>query len=182
MQNFNRWIRRGSVGNGDLRKASPEGFRHAHLETLPLAYSPRKAYDSARAKGEFPRDRPLELAGRWELPYEIDMARDLNGVGLLCFASYFAIADACLAKVWRRLDRSVDAFLRRVVIDHRLCFLGNADAGTPLVVKVARWTDAVMAKERFDLRLIEAATGRLLAVVALECLQDVESEREPDVQ
>jgi probable biosynthetic protein (TIGR04098 family) len=170
VQNVNRWIRRGATGNKELYAAAPVGFRQAHLATLAPELSPRLAYDTARRLGAFAPESGSRPAGEWTLSYEVDLARDLNGVGLLCFASYFSIADGALAKVWQRLGRSGASFLERVVLDTQLCFLGNAEPGTVLTLQVRRSVgEGGEGWERFDIQIREEETQRMLAVVAMKC-------------
>lgn len=171
-QTFNRWIQRGDDGNRALHSAAPQGFHHQQLERLGPELSPRLAYDAARRSGTFvaPQELGLSLRGEAVLPYEIDMARDLNGVGLLYFASYFEIADSALARMWRQLGRSDRSFLERVVSSQRLLFLANADACTALVVHIRRFQrEAEQGREVYDIGIEERDTGRVLAVIELCC-------------
>jgi len=169
VQNLNRWIRRGARGNSELHIASPAGFRQAHLPALASELSPRASCDTGRRRGAFAPTADHEPTGTWTIPYEVDPARDLNGVGLLCFASYFAIADGALAKVWQVLGRTEHSFLGRVIVDTRVCFLGNAEPGTLLSVRVSRSTRrGELAAERFDIQIMEARSQRMLAVIALD--------------
>jgi probable biosynthetic protein (TIGR04098 family) len=170
VRNVNRWVRRGARGNTELCAAAPVGFRHAHLETLPPAYSPRLDFDIARRQGAFTAEIGFQPAGEWTMPYAVDSARDLNGVGLLCFATYFSIADSALGKVWCILGRSVGSFLDRLVVDTRLCLLGNTEPATVLTVRVRRSTAGPRhAMERFDVQIAEQQSQRMLAVAALNC-------------
>lgn len=176
-QTFNRWIQRGDSGNRVLHSAAPQGFHHQQLERLAPELSPRLAYDAARRSGSFvtPDQDGLSLRDEAVLPYEIDMGRDLNGVGLLYFASYFEIADSALARMWRRMGRSDSAFLERVVTGHRLLFLANADACTALVVHIRRFLRADEThKEVYDIGIEERDTGRVLAVIELCCEEKYE--------
>ncbi|GAB2890605.1 hypothetical protein GCM10027093_27070 [Paraburkholderia jirisanensis] len=172
-QTFNRWIQRGAHGgNRDLHSAAPAGFRHEHLERLAPALSPRAAYDAARRAGSFvAHDSALTLRDETVLSYEIDMGRDLNGVGLLYFASYFEIADSALARMWRQLGRSDASFLERVVPSQRLLFLANADACTALAIRIRRFEDAAgqSAREVFDISIAERDGARVLAIIELCC-------------
>nr|WP_257032536.1 LnmK family bifunctional acyltransferase/decarboxylase [Streptomyces sp. 1331.2] len=99
----------------------------------------------------------------------MDPSRDLNGAGLLYFASYFSIVDRALLLAWRGLGRDDRSFLDRVVVDQQLCYLGNADAGSPLILTVRQWLRAGDAgSEAFDVVLRDKGTGRLLAVCSLQ--------------
>lgn len=170
VQNVNRWIRRGKKGNTELYKASPVGFHKARLPALAPGLSPRGLYDAARRQGAFAAPAGYERDGEWTVRYRVDVARDLNGVGLLCFASYFSMADTVLANVWHILGRSQRSFLERVVLDTRVCFLGNAEPGALLLMRVRRSVRRGSGvTEWFDVQITEAASQRLVAVVALEC-------------
>ena len=72
----------------------------------------------------------------------MDASRDLNGAGLLYFASYFSIVDWAVLRMWRHLGRPAQAFLRRRVLDRQLCFVANADAEDILDVEVTSYRDA----------------------------------------
>jgi probable biosynthetic protein (TIGR04098 family) len=130
VENLNRWIARGgSRSNEALVRASPVGFRHRHLPTLPAGHeSPRVACGTARTALTFRTDtRYADASPPRRLYYPVDPSRDLNGVGLLYFASYFSIVDRALLDLYRGLGRGDAAFLDRVVVDQQLCYLGNAD-------------------------------------------------------
>lgn len=174
VQNFNRWIQRGEAGNSELYTASPEGFKHQLLPVVNQEHSPRLAYDLARRQGAFPSERNYEKTNEWLLSYDVDMARDLNGVGLLYFASYFAIVDSSLAKIWIKMGRDSTAFFSRITQNQRVCFLGNTEAGTNLSIKVCRYENKLSTtqriEERYDIEICETETQRRLAVVAINCL------------
>ncbi|NUT44684.1 MAG: biosynthesis cluster domain-containing protein [Thermoactinospora sp.] len=139
VENFNRWITRSAPGSNEgLVKSSPVGFRHDHLPRLPDAYSPRRVYNHARSRLTFLDAVPPD-GERLSVDYRVDASRDLNGVGLLYFASYFSITDWALLQLWRARGRSTESFLRRVVLDQRLCYLGNADADAVLRIDVDAW-------------------------------------------
>lgn len=178
VENFNRWISRSAArSNENLVRSSPVGFRHQHLPGLPERYSPRVACHRARTGLSF-----LDPAGYrpegppWTVDYEVDISRDLNGVGLLYFASYFALVDWALLRFWRWLGRTDAAFLDRVVLDQQLCCLGNTDGGRILTMTLRRWRPVVatppgaagiLGAEAFDVVLRERDGGRVLAVCTL---------------
>ncbi|RCG27071.1 biosynthesis cluster domain-containing protein [Sphaerisporangium album] len=174
VENYNRWISRSRPGsNRDLVKSSPVGFRHDHLPRLPDAYSPRRVYDHARNRLTFLDGLPADRVPRpgFTLDYPIDASRDLNGVGLLYFASYFSIIDWALLRYWRRLGRGTAAFLDRVVLDQRLCYLGNADADSVLRISVDSWQKAGdPGDEIVNLVVRDRDTGRTVAVSTLHVL------------
>ncbi|MBB5953772.1 putative biosynthetic protein (TIGR04098 family) [Saccharothrix tamanrassetensis] len=164
-QNFNRWVARGaSGGNEDLRSASPADFRHEHLPVLPAEYSPRRAYNEIRSLGAL--SPPADERARLTVDYPVDVTRDLNGVGLLYFAAYFSIVDWALLRLWRHRGGTDTGFLDRIVLDQKVCYLGNADAGTVLRVELSHQSGGELpdADETVRAVLADRTTGRLIAV------------------
>ena len=172
IESFNRWISRSSEhSNTGLRNASPQGFRHRHLPELPSQDSPRALATAARhagsLTGSFPPDL-LRVSEPFRTSHRIDLARDLNGVRLLYFASYFSIVDAALLAHWRHLGRSDASFLERRVTDQKMCYFGNADIDATLDITVSAFTTPhAPGAELIDIRVHDQGTGRLLAVNAL---------------
>ncbi|MFB6888415.1 LnmK family bifunctional acyltransferase/decarboxylase [Kitasatospora sp. NPDC056327] len=169
VENFNRWVARGDgPSNAGLVRASPPDFRHEHLPELPERFSPRHAYGRARRELTF-HDHEADgdrLVTELDVDYEVDPSRDLNGAGLLYFASYFSIVDHGLLRLWRGLGRDDRSFLDRVVVDQQLCYLGNADAGRPLTVRLRHWRRPD-GGEAVDVVLRDRDPDRLLAVCSL---------------
>jgi probable biosynthetic protein (TIGR04098 family) len=175
VENFNRWVTRGHArSNQDLVRSSPPGFRHAHLPVLPTAYSPRVVCKQARSRLSFldPDVSGCRAAGApFQVRYSIEPTRDLNGAGLLYFATYFSIIDWALLRSWRWAGRDDQSFLNRVVVDQQLCYLGNADAGSEVDATVQRLeVSGADPAEAFDVVLREHGTDRLLAVCTLRVL------------
>jgi probable biosynthetic protein (TIGR04098 family) len=179
VENFNRWITRSRPhSNQDLVRSSPVGFEYQHLPTVPSRYSPRRAYAYARDNLAFEHETapPRVADAPFHIEYQVEASRDLNGVGLLYFASYFAIVDWALLRLWRRLGRGDRSFLRRVVVDQRMCYLGNADADSTLDVSLTRWpgrTDPT--DEIVDAVLTDTSTGKALAVSCLHLCGEQEA-------
>jgi probable biosynthetic protein (TIGR04098 family) len=172
VENFNRWITRGSSeGNSNLLSSSPLGFDHSHLPTLPRKYSPRIAYHDARTHQTFlPQGREgfSPLREPVELEYLVDASRDLNGVSLLYFASYFSIVDWAVLQFWHSLGRTDADFLSREVLNQKLCYLGNADTDTIIAIDLQGFArDSDPAEQYVDVVLREADTRRVLAVCTL---------------
>ncbi|MFE1269841.1 LnmK family bifunctional acyltransferase/decarboxylase [Streptomyces sp. NPDC058758] len=172
-ENFNRWIARTTAGsNRGLAQVTPPGFAHQDLPPLPNAHSPRSLVGRARATGSFHPDGPPgfhEDGPPRTFPYALDVVRDLNGAGLMYFASYFAVFDTVLLRLWRSLGRTDGEFLRRKVLDQKVGYFGNADPGTVFTVTVRRWIrDGAPGTEVADMALRDAASGRLIAVTAIE--------------
>lgn len=182
VESFNRWVcrsRRGS--NQDLARSSPVGFRHRHLPTLPDPFSPRLACQRARSEGSFRPPRPGDVAlGPGELAFEhsIDVTRDLNAVGLVYFAAYFAILDRALLGFWRCLGRSDRSFVARTVLDQRVCYLGNAELDSVLDIRVkGRRIAGPPAREVFDLAVEERESRQPIALATVETLAEGGDER-----
>jgi|SRR5580658_454037 probable biosynthetic protein (TIGR04098 family) len=163
--NVNRWIKRGAQGNGQLCSATPVGFRFQHLPSVPHDLSPRLSYDKARRCGHFEHPVNCPRVGNYDVPYDVDVSRDFNGVGLLYFSSFFSIVDKAVSAVWARLGRTYQDYFARRVTAERVLYLGNADAGAALSLKVThRATKGLHAVEHLDIQIQEIDTQRLLAI------------------
>lgn len=173
VETFNRWLTRSAArSNERLVASSPADFRFEQLPSLPRPYSPRPIYAAARRQLTFATDLPAEPVRRLRFDYPIDVSRDINGVGLVYFASYFAIVDGAIFRLWRELGRDVASFLLRVVVDLQICYLGNVNADTVLAIDVAlRRPPAGGETEVFDVVLRVQETARLIAVVTVRVLQ-----------
>ncbi|MEU3260648.1 LnmK family bifunctional acyltransferase/decarboxylase [Streptomyces albidoflavus] len=169
VENFNRWVTRGSPGsNQGLVKSSPPGFRHEGLPALPDRFSPRAVYQSARTDLTFrdPADRRyVALPGEVTVEHPVDVVRDVNGVGLLYFAAYFSMVDEALLALWRQRGGSDAAFLSRAVVDQQVCYLGNADLDSVLTLTASSWRHTADAGDEVtDVLVRDRDTGRVLAV------------------
>jgi probable biosynthetic protein (TIGR04098 family) len=172
-ENLNRWIARGRPdSNRGLTETVPCDFAYADLPRLPNQFSPRTLVGRARNAGSFCTPEPpgFTIAGNERsFEYTLDAVRDINGVGLVYFASYFSIFDTALLRLWRELGRSERQFLQRRVIDQKVGFFGNADLGSLFTITARRWQNvADPLSEIADLELRDSTTGRLLAVAAIE--------------
>lgn len=173
VENLNRWIsRRCQDSNRQLDRVVPPDFSFSDLPRLPNHYSPRTLVGRARDKESFcvPAPPDFAVAGpQHTFTYALDTARDINGAGLVYFASYFSIFDTALLRLWRSLHRSEEQFLRRRVVDQKVAYFGNADPGAVFTITVRRWCSAVRPEiEIADMALRDSVTGRLLAVMAVE--------------
>ena len=175
VEHYNRWVSRGESGsNNALVQSSPAGFRHKHLPSLPTPYSPRIPFRRALTTGT-PRAAPFEVVDRCGLRFPVDISRDLNGAGLLYFASYFSIADRALLSMWRHQGWDTTSFLDRVVLDQQMCLQGNADADTMLAVEVS-WGNVADGSRPVEVTVTDGDTGRAIAVCALELLDTPDPE------
>ncbi|MFP2957523.1 LnmK family bifunctional acyltransferase/decarboxylase [Myxococcus sp. 1LA] len=179
-ETFNRWITRADgKSNEGLIKSSPVGFQYAHLPLLPEAYSPRRAYGDARARGTFHDVDSAEYrrtVDRFPLRYAVDVIRDVNGVGLIYFASYFSVVDWAIWQLAKHQGRGEQTFLSRVVLDQQLCFLGNAALDTTFDIDVQHWARLGGEEELFNVRIREGAQGRDIAVATVKLRFDAASE------
>lgn len=182
VENFNRWVSRSDAGsNRGLMAASPPDFHHTRLPALPEEYSPRPVYGRARSLLTFCEDTAKEyrtVAEGFTTRYGIDITRDLNGVGLVYFASYFSFVDHAVLRQWRELGRSDKEFLRRRVVDQQLCYVGNADPDSEFEIGVTvRAARADADEEIFDVVVRDAHSADLIAVSTQRVLRDPEEAR-----
>ncbi|MFE4458088.1 LnmK family bifunctional acyltransferase/decarboxylase [Nocardia tengchongensis] len=174
VENMNRWVSRSMEGsNQGLEVASPDGFRHWDLPRLPGDLSPRRDCGAARKTRSFhPEGVPgatLAVVDSVE-SFTVDVASELNGVGLLYFASFFAYVDRALLRLWRDMGRDNDSFLAKKVLDLRVCYFGNADAGQRLEASTRLWQHTGRAGRETAEVVIRDGNDRLLAVAAVELL------------
>jgi probable biosynthetic protein (TIGR04098 family) len=172
-ENLNRWIVRSLPdSNRSLAATVPPDFVVGDLPRLPNQFSPRTLVGRARSAGSFcaPQLSGFTAVGREHtFDYALDAVRDINGAGLLYFASYFSIFDTALMRLWRTLGRSERQFLKRRVIDQKMGYFGNADLGTLFSITIRRWLRAADPRSEIaDMELRDSATGRLIAVTAIE--------------
>lgn len=173
VESFNRWIARSSAGsNQRLALAAPRSFAYHDLPHLPNAYSPRTLVGRARTTGSFHPDGPsgfVEAVPAQTTEYTLDVVRDFNGAGLMYFAAYFSVFDTALLRLWRSLGRTDKEFLRRKVADQRIGYFGNADPGAIFDITVRTWRSAARPyRELADMAMHDKATGKLIAVTAIE--------------
>ncbi|MEV4370227.1 LnmK family bifunctional acyltransferase/decarboxylase [Nonomuraea sp. NPDC049637] len=173
VENFNRWVTRGRpASNRGLAQVVPPDFVFAGLPRLPNDYSPRTLVGRARGAGSFCAPAPpgYAMAGpEHTFEYTLDVTRDINGAGLVYFASYFSIFDSALLRLWRSLGRADEQFLQRRVIDQKVGYFGNADPGAVFAIAVRRWHDPAQPEiEIIDMALRDSVTHHLLATTAVE--------------
>jgi probable biosynthetic protein (TIGR04098 family) len=172
-ENFNRWITRSRPGsNHGLAEVVPPDFLSADLPRLPNQFSPRSIVGKARQAGGFCIPTPPGFAAIGpdrSFEYALDVVRDLNGVGLVYFASYFSIFDTALLRSWHLLGRDDSQFLQRRVIDQKMGYFGNADPGAVFRITVRTLRSASRPGiEIADMLLRDSITGQLLAATAVE--------------
>jgi len=177
VETFNRWVARSrEKSNQNLIKSSPVDFRYAHLGSLPDRYSPRLACGYARSNNTFHDTESTahvcEVDG-FHTEYRIDITRDINGVGLVYFAAYFSIIDGALLKLWKHRGRSTQSFLNRVVLDHKLCYFGNADIDSLLRITLRSWRKVSdPGHEVYNAVIQDCETTRVIAVSTMHVLSE----------
>ena len=170
VETYNRWIQRADRGtNHGLTRATPAGFQVDHLERIAKEHTPRRTWTLTRKMATFRSAGEPEPRARLALSYRVDASRDLNGAGLLYFASYFSIVDLAVLRMWQALGRTTGGFLRRRVLDRQLCFITNADAEDILDLEVTshRGADGL---DVVDVT-VRHQNGNLLAV-SRQCIRD----------
>ncbi|MEU1132339.1 LnmK family bifunctional acyltransferase/decarboxylase [Streptomyces sp. NPDC005900] len=175
VENVNNWISRSNPDtNEHLVRASPQGFHHAQLHRLPPRYSPRSACARARDAATFFPHGVIghrRLAGVSLTQYEIDLTRDLNGVGLVYFASFYPLVQKGILQQWRATGRTSAGFLARRETDIRLGYFGNVDAHHTLDVRTRLWRSVKCpGAETAEVAIREQHSGRLLVVAAVQYL------------
>jgi probable biosynthetic protein (TIGR04098 family) len=172
VENFNRWIQRSGHTNHGLRRATPVGFQVDHLDRIADRYTPRRVWAAARKLAGFRAEGEPEAEARLSLTYRVNASRDLNGAGLLYFASYFSIVDWAVLCLWRSLGRTAESFLRRRVVDRQLGFIANANADDDLDLDVTTYRDADgldvvdVTLRRQDASLLAVARQRIRHIAA----------------
>ncbi len=177
VETFNRWIARSrEKSNQDLIRSSPADFEYSHLAPLPDRYSPRLACGYARANNTFHDPQApgqVCVVDGFQTEYRVDITRDVNGVGLVYFASYFSIIDGALLKLWRHLGRSAQSFLNRVVLDHKLCYFGNAELDSLLRITLKSWRKTgEPGQEIYNTVIQDHESSRVIAVSTIHLLSE----------
>ncbi|MET8130180.1 LnmK family bifunctional acyltransferase/decarboxylase [Streptomyces sp. NPDC005231] len=171
VENLNVWVSRGDTQtNVGLVRSPPVGFDNTILPQLPDAYSPRFLCSQARTQHVFPdpvTDSWLCRGPEFVMEHPVDITHDVNGVGLLYFASFFSIAEQAQLEHWRFLGRSDWAFLDRTIRDARICYLGNADLDATLRLRLRLLYHPLdQAEEKTEIVIEDLSTDRTIAVAA----------------
>jgi probable biosynthetic protein (TIGR04098 family) len=145
MSNFSR---RGEATNTSLLKGQPTIPPGCPIPDGPppnfmLEYRERRAATAPSAL--------------FETEYEIVPFHDINGVGLLYFASYPIISDICSL-------RHAEDFADRSTISRDIFYFANADTRDRLVLRVHRWEQSGVGLN-VETSLSRKSDGRLMAYV-----------------
>ncbi len=181
VENYNRWIcRAGGEGNEKLLKSSPKNFQFKHLPAPTERYPARDSYRDALANNGFlamvPDNFELFIDEEdYKESYIIDPVRDINGVGLLYFASYFTIFDQAIYNLWIRLGGDVVNFLDRRITDQKICFSGNADFSTLLEIKMKAWRNPDNPHDYiFNVVVLRKKEQRIIGICTMRMLMEQE--------
>ncbi|MFI1524023.1 LnmK family bifunctional acyltransferase/decarboxylase [Kitasatospora cineracea] len=170
VETTNVWLSRGSSGsNVGLVRSAPAEFAYAHLPPVPEPYDVTLDCRHARDHGTFPQAGAPSASASQDLFVEhpVDPIRDVNGVGLLYFASFFPMAERAQLHQWHARGLTSRQFLDRRLMEARICYLGNADLDTRLNISVRSTRNAgTPGEERCDLTIRDPGRDRTLAVVA----------------
>lgn len=173
VETLNTWVSRGNgTSNVGLVRRAPVGFRREHLPPLTAGPVDHPAELCRRARNDlvFQDHRTDGWATAWpttETDHEVDLVTEVNGVGLLYFASFFSIVERALYRQWRDRGRTRRAFAGRAPADLRICYLGNADLDATLRLRMGTLRDPDdAAHEKTDLTIHDLSTDRLIAVAS----------------
>lgn len=137
-ETYNRWVSRSDPSsNENLIRAAPSLFQNRNLDDLPRHYRAKRFFQVAQEYGSFYVETGSEETLSLPEPiflYAIDPTHDVNGVGLLYFASYFAMIDRAFLDAWVTLGGTIREFVSRRVLEQRIVYLGNADFETSLCI------------------------------------------------
>ena len=141
IENYNRWISRTCEDNNELlSKMQPQNYKYEHLPQIPDKYVPWKVYRKAITNNTFFDNKTgYDLISQFSTTSEVNIARDINGVGLLYFAAYFNIFDEAILMSWLSLGGDKRSFLHKKIIDQKICYLGNCNYDTNLNVETTVW-------------------------------------------
>jgi probable biosynthetic protein (TIGR04098 family) len=171
IETLNRWVTRSRPDSNELVRSTPQGFDTSNLPILPDDESPRAAYDLARKAGTFHdvNSPDYELfVDDFAVDYTIDAARDLNGVGLVFFASFASIIDSALLRLWRHLGRDTTSFLSRIVREQQIAFTANAAIDATLRITLRAWRRREDPRDEvFNVVVRDPARGRVVVVSTL---------------
>jgi probable biosynthetic protein (TIGR04098 family) len=162
IQNFNRWlVRTEGNSNENLQRSSPFDFVSSHLPTVPAEHSPRLAYDFARRSGSFlsPDEKAkLQMEKETRFEQQVDITRDLS------------IVDKAIWRMWQSLGWSDESFMARVVLEHQICFMGNADMGSTLTQDTQCWFSEPGPNQQriFNIVIFEKTANRMMAVATVK--------------
>jgi probable biosynthetic protein (TIGR04098 family) len=145
MSNFSR---RGETTNNSLLKGQPIipndcPIPEVALPEFMLEYRDRRAVKPDHAL--------------FESEYEVIPFHDVNGVGLLYFASYPIISDICSLRYSR-------GFAQRSTISRDIYYFANADIEDVLIFRVHKWEQSP-SSTNLETSLSRKSDGRLMAYI-----------------
>ena len=177
VENYNRWISRVDLGdNEELSKMQPVEYKHEHLPQIPEEYAPWKVYRKAITnKTFFEKYKDYDLVQRHTSTYEINITRDINGVGLLYFATYFTIFDEAILQLWLSMGGEKHSFMEKKVVDQKICYLGNCNYNNNLTIQSNVWRKD--GEYVFNAVICRENDGETIAVITSHVLMDINVEQ-----
>lgn len=150
---------KGPAGNNELKQSAPQSidtadvFRHRKMPAFAKEYIATKGFFSNPPDDATGKDRKISFGGAsfslvekplFTLKYLVDHYDDINGVGLLYFASYSRINDKCEFHYFK--DRIVDDgtgcswAAASSCIARDIFYFGNADSGEELLYSLEEYS------------------------------------------
>jgi epothilone synthetase B len=166
IETFNRWLVRSQEhDNADLSRSAPPEFRNEHLPPIPDALHPWRRYRPALDRLSFHCDDDPweEAAPPAAQPYLVDPDRDLNGVSLLYFATYFDLFQVGARDAAIRAGLSPVMFRQRAVLEQEVVYAGNANAGEQLEILSRARRHGASGATLIDV-VVKRVTGEIVAV------------------
>jgi len=172
VEHLNRWITPAAATNTALVATTPVGFDPAGAPPIGTSWPARGRIRRARTVASFRPGDAVVTGEPCRLDYTVDVARDLNAVGLLYFAAYHGVVDWALWQAWTRGGRPATEFLARRVVDQEVLYLGNADAGSRLGVAVTPWRRGRLAGADVVLRRDQDGAPICVSTLTLDPEED----------
>ena len=137
VETFNKWISRSDSGNENLVKSTPEGFTFDHLPCIPEAFLPTERYRSVLSASSNPElGNGFEpIITDYETSYVLDRDRDVNGVGLVYYATFLDISEQATTRACLGAEIE-DRSKIRSITDQQIVYLANCDFGKSVCLKV----------------------------------------------
>ncbi|BBM81666.1 non-ribosomal peptide synthetase [Candidatus Uabimicrobium amorphum] len=178
VENYNRWISRVHVeDNEELSKMQPQDYKYEHLPQMTEEHAPWKVYRKAIThKTFFEEQQDYDFVQEHFFTYQINITRDINGVGLLYFATYFTIFDEAILQLWLSMGGEKHNFMEKKVTDQKICYLGNCNYNTNLTIQSRAWKKG--NEYVFNAVVCRENDGKAIAVITSHALMDVDVEKD----
>lgn len=178
VENYNRWISRAHLGdNEDLLKIQPQDYKYEHLPQIPEEYAPWNVYRRAITNNTFWEEGKNDhLVHQHTSTYKINITRDINGVGLLYFATYFTIFEEAILQLWLSMGKEKHSFIVKKIVDQKICYLGNCNYNTNLTIQSKAWKKD--SEYIFNAVICRENDGQTIAVITSHVLIEENTEKD----